>query len=244
MAKSCHDIDLLSYWMEQDTCTSIHSYGSLQHFQSSKKPQAAGDATRCLDCAIKNSCAYSAPRFYLDPNNKPTRWTHALTPGVPDLEDVLQALREGPYGRCVYEHDNDVVDHQVVTMEYASGATACFSMVATTKRLCQRETAVYGSKGELKSLDELSVVHYDFESQQEIQHQFEEPNDIVLRGHGGADHYCATAFVEAVRKGDPSLVLTSPQESLKSHTLVFAAEQARLERKVLDLRSNFVPTVP
>ena len=32
---------------------------------------------------------------------------------VVDIENITTALREGPYGRCVYESDNDVMSHQV-----------------------------------------------------------------------------------------------------------------------------------
>lgn len=36
-----------------------------------------------------------------------------LTSGPPDIENVTEALRTGPYGRCVYDLDNDVMSQQV-----------------------------------------------------------------------------------------------------------------------------------
>jgi len=34
LSKSCHDIDIIRYWMGSDVdCTAIHSFGSLNHFR-------------------------------------------------------------------------------------------------------------------------------------------------------------------------------------------------------------------
>ena len=35
-----------------------------------------------------------------------------ITDGPPDIENITEAL-QGPYGKCVFESPNDVVDHQV-----------------------------------------------------------------------------------------------------------------------------------
>merc|ERR1711908_136365 len=132
--------------------------------------------------------------------------------GEVDIENVTEALKTGPYGRCAYECDNDVADHQVVNFEFASGMTASFNMVATTKRLCERETKIYGSKGELTSTDPEEVRHFDFETWGEIVHRAEPSGTQGLQGHGGADQQIVDAFVKAVLSGDRSLVLTDPVE--------------------------------
>ena len=84
-----------------------------------------------------------------------------------DIEDypggykgaLIQALKSGPYGRCVYQCDNDVVDHQVVNMEFEFGATASFTMNAFTKDM-RRETRICGTKG--KSLLESWSTTFSF----------------------------------------------------------------------------------
>ena len=42
-----------------------------------------------------------------------------------------------------------------------------------------------------------------------------------------------THFVGALLKDDPSLVLSGPAESLETHMMVFAAEQARRDGRVV-----------
>jgi len=72
MAKSCHDIDWLSYVVGQPIAR-VASFGSLKHFTPQHRPPNAAD--RCLDCPVEAECAYSAKRFYFGRlHNGQHRW--------------------------------------------------------------------------------------------------------------------------------------------------------------------------
>ncbi|KAK7878635.1 hypothetical protein WMY93_030471 [Mugilogobius chulae] len=114
--------------------------GDVIHIQHFEPPTGAAD--RCLDCPIEPNCAYSASKIYLDRVKQGhTGWpVSVICPNsYPDIESVTEALKTGPYGRCVYECDNDVCTNQVVNMEFEGGLTAAFSMVAFTEKICQRQ---------------------------------------------------------------------------------------------------------
>ena len=99
LAKSCHDLDWMTYLMGSK-CLAVSSFGSLAHFTPQNRP--AGAAERCLDCAVEASCPYSAVRIYLG-RVQQGMLGHpvSVVAAAPTPESVTQALREGPYGRCV-----------------------------------------------------------------------------------------------------------------------------------------------
>jgi predicted dehydrogenase len=232
LAKSCHDMDWLRYIMGS-RCVQVSSFGSLMHFRKEGKPVQAGSAKRCVDCAYEPNCAYSAQKLYLGLLQKDepgwpldvitTDFTHA---------GVMAALENGPYGRCVYECDNDVVDHQVVNLLYENGATASFTMVGTSE-LRKRQTIIYGTQGEVRG-DGENIVHYDYLSDKTEEISTEHV-DFGLSGHGGGDYGVMQSFVAAVANQDPGRILSGPSESLETHLTVFAAEKARRENRVVRL---------
>jgi predicted dehydrogenase len=225
LAKSCHDLDWLRYILGRSP-TRISSFGSLTHFTAANQP--AGAADRCVDCAVEASCPYSALRLY---NGMLDRGEHGwpLSVVVSDFTPAAlgEALRDGPYGRCVYASDNDVVDHQVVAMEFPGGTTATFTMTAFSEA-AKRSIRLFGTRGELSGDGETIRVHDFLTGNEEVI----TPTGTASGGHGGGDAGLMDAFVSAVATGDPTLIRSGPRESLASHLAVFAAERARLNGTV------------
>jgi predicted dehydrogenase len=232
LAKSGHDIDWLRH-IVGDRIERVSSFGSLRHFTPRHAPP--GSADRCLDCAVEPDCPYSATRLYLGMVRAGrTGWPVSVLADEVTEASVTTALREGPYGRCVYRSDNDVVDHQVVAMEFAGGATATFTMTAFTPHV-DRRTQVFGTRGFLDG-DGTHVRLHDFVT--ETTEVLTAPADgqDTDAGHAGGDSGLMTAFTTAVETGDPAHILSGPAESLESHLAVFAAERARLSGTVEHVR--------
>jgi predicted dehydrogenase len=231
LAKSCHDIDWLMHIMGERP-SRISSFGSLLHFRPENKPAQAAD--RCLDCAVESTCPYSARRIYLNFLAKqPDKWPITVLTQDSSEAGVIGALREGPYGRCVYNGDNDVVDHQVVDLEFAGGATASFTMSAFT-RLEHRKTRIFGTRGLIEG-DGVRLRITDFLTDTDEEIDTGSSAAEAAGDHGGGDPDLVAAFLEAVRTGDRSHVLTDAASSLDSHLVVWAAEEARRSGTVVSL---------
>lgn len=223
LSKSCHDLDWIRHIMGA-RCLRVSSFGSLKHFRAAERPIGAAD--RCLDCSVEADCPYSAKKIYLGFLGRgKTGWpVNVLTTDTTEA-GVLAALRNGPYGRCVYECDNDVVDNQVVNMEFEGGRTASFTMTAFAKG--GRKTTIFGTHGEM-IVDESRILHNDFLTDETREVPVDEGDPSVMGGHGGGDYGVMDAFVRAVATGDASHILSGPDETLETHKMVFAAERARL----------------
>lgn len=161
------------------------------------------------------------------------------------------------FGRCVYEADNDVCDDEVVTMTWESdpisqpgedlnqslagrGAKiATFHMVALTKQVCERYCHIYGTDGEIYA-DSTYITVQDFNTGEKKTHY---PH-LAGGGHGGGDGGLTRQFVlavdrvknhgESVPAAQKQYIGCTLEEVIRSHALVFAAEEARKKRTVLD----------
>ncbi|MBZ9686744.1 Gfo/Idh/MocA family oxidoreductase [Clostridium estertheticum] len=227
LQKCCHDMDILR-WLIDAECKSVSSFGSLTYFKSENAP--VGAPKRCLDgCLVAKECPYYGPKTYLTSN---IGWPSSVISTDTSLEARTQALKEGPYGRCVYHCDNDVVDHQVVNMEFENEVTVAFTMCAFTAE-CSRTMKFMGTKGEIRgSMERNEIEIIDFITGNK--------NVIKLSnsasGHGGGDYGIMQDFVKLVQSDGKVEGRTSAITSVQSHLLAFAAEKARVENRVINMR--------
>lgn len=247
LAKCCHDFDIF-VWLLGQECTKVSSFGSLNYFREERAPEGSG--TRCLvDCApeTKASCPYDAEKIYITSPSTGIRaiverggdssraWPASIVSPNDVTEDGIRTqLLEGPYGRCVFRTDNDVVDRQVVNLEFERGTTVNFEMTAFSSRV-DRSIRVGGTLGEVKGkmeAHELILTKYG-----------EEPVVIStmeedMSGHGGGDTRLVADFLESVRaaqaceaKGEAlpeSALRTGIDRSIQSHLIALAAEESRV----------------
>ena len=226
LQKSCHDMDII-LWLMDKNCLRVQSFGSLRHFTPDNAP--LGATQRCLDgCPHGDSCPYYAPKLYMDMER--TGWPIDVITTDFSLEGRRKALEEGPYGRCVYYCDNDVVDRQVVNMEFEDGAVATFTMTGLSADF-SRQLKIFGTEGQITA---------DMGTKEIVLHRFGEekrniPVDMgtTVSGHGGGDDGIMHDFLRVLREGGESR--TSADVSLQSHLICFAAERSRKENIVVTL---------
>ncbi len=226
LAKSCHDMDILR-WLVGKPCVRVSSFGSLDWFREENAPD--GCAHRCLDCGARENCPYDAEKIYLENKKSGYRsgtrqWPLTVLTSDVTEENLYEALKSGPYGRCVYRCDNDVCDHQVVNMEFEDGVTASFTMSAFTQE-CYRTIKVMGAMGEIEGNLEENTVHV---------RRFGQPEEVIVldpvsdefAGHGGGDSRMMEYLCRILSAGEDN-ALTSVDASVESHVMALAAEESR-----------------
>ena len=217
LAKSCHDMDML-LWLAGADCESLNSYGALNYFKAENAP--AGAPKRCLDgCPHMLSCPYHVSKIYLTANSG---WPVNVITTDLSIEGRMKALETGPYGRCVFHCDNDVVDHQTVQMKFKNGVTATFTMSGFNMKT-HRNLTLFGTAGEIVAdMEDNKITVKEFSSRNIDVINLPEPQG----GHSGGDVNLMTDFVTQIRSNQGAS-RTSAGDSIQSHYMAFAAEKSR-----------------
>ncbi|MBP7274774.1 MAG: Gfo/Idh/MocA family oxidoreductase [Kiritimatiellae bacterium] len=222
--KCSHDIDFLA-WLIGAPCLRVSSFGCLAHF----KPECAppGAALRCLDgCRRLDTCPYSAVRLYVD---------NDLTGRLEDLggartrEERREAVRQGPFGVCVWHAGNDVVDHQIVSMKFDGGIIATCAMTGYSASHGRR-TRLQGDEGELLFDEAAETIT--------IRRFSSGDAEVIHAPRPGAyhpeDRGIVAEWLSAIRDASRGVTVDAG-EAARTLALVLAAEQSRRENRTVEM---------
>ncbi len=235
LAKSCHDMDLMMWLLDETKPTRVASFGGRHLFRPENAPEGTG--TVCMvDCPHVDTCEYSAKRLYID---HPERWGCYVWDALEHLEnptdeDRIALMRsDSPYARCVYKSDNNVVDRQSVMVEFASGATGTMNMVGGSAQ-DRRTISIIGTLGEIFGSFEKGFYTYrrinparEGFSGGCDQELVDLKREVVSDGHGGGDDLMVLDFLNFVRGKPTSPACTSIFDSLTGHLCVYKADESR-----------------
>lgn len=234
LAKCCHDLDLLTWLMGNNSPEMVYSVGSDYCFDENLAPKEAG--ARCLvDCPLEKDCRFSAAKHYLGENfpHSYLVWGNAK---LTEDEKISALKKKNPYGRCVWKCNHKGVDHQTVTIDFADGAVGVFTFTGGAPR-DERRIHIVGTEGSLSGVFEencFTVRHYDNE-----QGYTEEVIRVDISSdqlHGGGDEALTLDFCAHLRSGALSASSTDLNDSLAGHLVVFAAEKSRKSGKPIRIK--------
>lgn len=238
LAKSCHDIDILQ-WLVDSECKKVSSFGTLSYFTKENAPEGAPEY--CIEgCPHEKECHYSALKAYFNPDEK--SWFKSKEAGAGALgvecneEAVKKALSTTQFGKCIYKCNNDVVDHQVVNIEFTNGAVASFNMSAFNHH--GRFIRVMGTEGEIYGdIDADLVKYFSFKTcEHEIIHPANMAVDSAMRGgHAGGDKGIIQTLYKYLVEGYDGELLSEIGISVYNHLITFAAEESRLEGRIVQM---------
>ena len=230
LAKSCHDIDIMMWMMQPARPVRVSSFGGLFQFKPENAPPGAG--TRCtVDCPLVDTCRYSSKKLYLE---HPNRWECYVWDKLEHLEhpteaDRLASFRAGnPYDRCIYKCDNNVVDHQTVSVLFSTGATGTHNMIGGSAK-SQRKIHIVGTKAELEGVFEsgrFTVSRIAAGAESGYEEETVDVSGACEEGHGGGDDELVADFVRYVRTGGQSVSCTAIENSVAGHRTVFLADRS------------------
>ena len=233
LSKCCHDTDIV-HWLADRRCQKIVSFGTREFFRPERAP--AGAPARCTDgCPVGDTCPYNALRYTTDMR---TPWLGMVHDRANDAstEEITAWLRTSPWGRCVYRCDNDVVDRQVLAMEFEGGVTGTFTMTAFASG---RHLEICGTRGVLKG-GETYRQHFGthlvfFPHEGEPVRYTVQADDGGYELHGGGDAGLVNALYDEMTQPPGVPLAAGLDATVHSHLIAFAAEESRLTGRTVNL---------
>lgn len=230
LAKSCHDMDILT-WLANSKALNIASFGDQRFFKKEHAPNQSGEW--CHACSIASQCDYNGVENYRQTLGQ---WPTSMIDDSGRPDRLKEKLKKTTYGRCVWKiDDHDVCDHQVTLIGFENGVKATFTLTAFSNKV-YREIRIHGTHGIIEADDlskQIRVNHFVGYNQQAYKTVVYHPEDVP-GGHNGGDTGLMFDFCHMLTQPDLG-TKTSIEHSLESHLMCFAAEEARLTSKVVNI---------
>ena len=204
LAKNSHDLDILN-WLTGSLPTHVASFGDNNFFLPSRSPSKT-----CTPCPRNATCRF--------------RW-------VKDWHYITGATAEPGSDICVFNDDKDVVDNQIVILEYANQIRATFSLQLFHPGKDIRHITITGSEAYLTGTLETNRVRVHYNHDRHAEEFDTTPTD--QSGHSGGDSAFTREFVEAVRHQTPPVVDLAAGYHV--NVIAEAIEKARIAKQVMTL---------
>ena len=245
LQKCCHDMDLMCWLNNSVKPVKVSSFGSRSHFIPSKAPSGATEF--CYQCPHNDTCLYSAQKVHLEQDMIPFQTWRGIDKPWKEItkEEKAEHLKHNNYGRCAYNAGGDIVDRQVVTVEFEDGTIATHNLVGGVT--CDnRFIHIIGSLGEIYghvNTGKFTISHIDRSGNNYgPKHQEIDVTEFVrtnnngsYSGHGGGDYAIMHDAVRFFAGEESSISITKIEDSIYGHVLVYAAEESRKENRVINI---------
>ena len=214
LEKCCHDLDILC-WFSDSLPRRVASFGGRSFFT----PRSEAPLY-CRDCTL--DCAH---RLVLDP-----------LPAKPASEPEMSRGKE--LDLCCFNTSQDIVDNQVVIIEFYNGVRATFHSNQNTGHPSRRMYLV-GEKGCIEGdlywgYFQYSPVHYTGKWEGVPW----ERTEIVREGqHGGGDRLQIHECFRRLHQGLP--VMAGGREGLVACVTALGIDEARISGNVIDLADTW-----
>lgn len=203
-------------------CRKISSFGSLKHINKSNFKSYMSE--NCFTCKIEQKCPYSCKKIYLENETYLKDAVH-INPTKSNLQKILT---DGPYGRCIYMCDNNVVDNMVNIIEFENKVIANLNINAFTNDFDKKIRLLF-SHGEIEG----SILNKNIKIKNFTDKEYKNIKLENQSNHYNEDFEFINIFINNIRGKNKSNLKIDINEELESHIVAFAAEYSRISDEVI-----------
>lgn len=244
LAKSCHDTDLMCWLNGSTTPKKVYSFGSRSLFIKEKAPEGATEF--CYTCPHVKTCMYSAQLAHLEQDTMPFQTWVRIGKPIEEItkEEKAEFLKTDVYGKCAYNSGGDIVDRQMVTVEFENGSLATLTMLGGASR-AGRWLHIVGTKGEIVGyVEEAKLKVTRFTLGEGIYDSVDEVIDVssqiisnaLYSGHAGGDYALMHDVVRSFAGEGDSVSVTRLDDSVNGHLIAYAAEESRKTNQPINIK--------